>query len=123
MTIKLVNYPVEFLNLLEPLGIPLHKLMLKIGSPILLLLNLNMPELCNRTRLFLKKLMSNVIEATIINGRHKGENVLIPRIPMIPSDLSFTFEMITIFCASCFRNDNQQSSRAVTACCQLKFSQ
>lgn len=59
-----------------------------------MLRNINQPQLCNGTRLAVKKLMNNVIEATIIKGKYKGEDVLIPRIPMIPTDLPFDFKRL-----------------------------
>ncbi|KAF7284791.1 hypothetical protein GWI33_021550 [Rhynchophorus ferrugineus] len=59
-----------------------------------MLRNINQPRLCNGTRLAVKKIMNNVIEATIIKGKYKGEDVLIPRIPMIPTDLPFDFKRL-----------------------------
>ncbi|XP_025409842.1 uncharacterized protein LOC112683156 [Sipha flava] len=87
-----INYPTEFLNSLELPGLPPHNLLLKEGSVVIMLHSINQPRLCNGTRLAVKKLMNNVIEATIIKGKYKGEDVLIPRIPMTPTDLPFDFK-------------------------------
>jgi ATP-dependent DNA helicase PIF1 len=73
---------------------PSHRLTLKVGSPIMLLGNIEPPKLCNGTRLCEKKLLSNVIEATILTGTAKGEDVFIPRIPLIPNDMPFDFRRL-----------------------------
>jgi ATP-dependent DNA helicase PIF1 len=91
---KVVEYPVEFLNSIEISGLPSHELILKVGTPIMLLRNLDPPVLCNGTRVCIKNLLPNVIEATVMTGCAKGEHVFIPRIPLISEDLAFTFQRL-----------------------------
>ena len=76
-----ILYPVEYLNTLNANNFPTHKIILKVGIPIILLRNLNQNlGLCNGTRLIVSNLGDNVIEAIIITGTHIGETVHIPRI-------------------------------------------
>ena len=59
----------KFLNSLITSGLPNHSIKLKVGSPIMLLRNLDQSEgLCNRTRLIVTRLANHVIVAKIIFG-------------------------------------------------------
>ncbi|GFT63260.1 ATP-dependent DNA helicase [Trichonephila clavipes] len=51
-----VNFPTEFLNSLDLPGMPPHNLQLKVGSPIILLRNLNPPRLCNDVPIQFKRI-------------------------------------------------------------------
>ncbi|GFW69781.1 ATP-dependent DNA helicase [Trichonephila clavipes] len=88
------SYPTEFLNSVELPGAPSHVLELKFGALIIHLGNLDPPSLCNGTRLSIDKLMSNVIEASILNEQAAGQDVFIYKIPIIPSDVPFQFKQL-----------------------------
>ncbi|XP_029657310.1 uncharacterized protein LOC115231390 [Octopus sinensis] len=90
---EVVDYLTEFLNSLEPSDVPPHILTPKVGSPVMLIRNLNPPMSSNGTRL-ITKLLPNVIEATIMTVC--GQDVFPPRIPLVPSaaDLPFTFRRV-----------------------------
>ena len=51
--------------------------------------NLDAPTLCNGTRLSVKALHNNVIEATILTGQGKGHTTFIPKMPLTPTDCPY----------------------------------
>ncbi|XP_019184696.1 PREDICTED: uncharacterized protein LOC109179655 [Ipomoea nil] len=84
----------EFLNGIRALGVPNHALTLKIGSPVMLLRNIDHSVgLCNGTRLVITKLADCVIEAELMDDANKGTKVLIPRMSMSLFDTSFISHM------------------------------
>jgi len=90
---EVVKYPTKFLDSLDKPDVLPYVLTLKFGVPIILLQNINPSRLYNFTRLIAKTLINNIIEATILNGKFKGEDVLFPRIIMIPIDMPFEFKL------------------------------
>ena len=89
-----VNFSTEFLNSLKLSGMPPHLLHLKQGVPIMLMRILQAPKLCNGTRLKVISFTRNVITATVLTGPAKGEEVMIPRIPIVPTDSPVQFRRI-----------------------------
>jgi hypothetical protein len=85
-------YPVEYLNSLEFSGVPPHKLLLRVGCPIILLRNLT-GGLANGTRLIVTQLGERVIQARVATGPSAGEVVCIPRLSITPSDASMPFTL------------------------------
>ncbi|XP_062520112.1 uncharacterized protein LOC134195086 [Corticium candelabrum] len=97
-----LDYPTDFLNSLDLSGMPPHNLKLKVGCPVMLLRNLDAPDLFNGTRLIIKQILPHVLEATILTGLAQGKDIFILRIPLIPSDLPFQFKRLQFPLNVCF---------------------
>jgi ATP-dependent DNA helicase PIF1 len=84
----------QFLNSLRTSGLPNHKITLKVGTPIMIMRNLDPAEgLCNGTRLIVTKLANHVIEAKIISGKNIGEQLYIPKMKTSPSQSPWPFKL------------------------------
>lgn len=81
------TYPVEFLNSLNASGLPLARLALKPGCPLMLLHNLDPANgLCNGTCMVLLEVRTMVLRCRILGGDHAGNVVFIPRTSCDPSE-------------------------------------
>lgn len=84
----------EFLNSIKASGLPNHVLRLRIGTPVMVLRNLDPTEgLCNGTRLQITHLGKHLLQAKIITGTQVGEKVFLHRILIEPSDTKLPFKM------------------------------
>ncbi|XP_035843842.1 uncharacterized protein LOC118490361 [Helianthus annuus] len=87
-------YSPDVLNGLKISGLPHHRLVLKVGVPVMLLRNIDQRNgLCNGTRLKVLMLGSRVIEAEVISGSNIGKRTFIPRIALTPSDKKIPFKL------------------------------
>ena len=88
------EYPVEYLNSINLSGMPLAKLKLKIGAPVMILRNIDPAHgLCNGTRAILTRASSRVLEVRILGGEHAGHTAFIPRIKFEPSNGELPFHL------------------------------
>jgi len=81
-------YSAEFLQQLNAGRLPPALLCLKVGSPVILLRNLDPgEELCNGTRMVVLNVRRKMLQCRIISKdrRFKGKVVLIPRIRLSPN--------------------------------------
>ncbi|QRV79981.1 ATP-dependent DNA helicase PIF1 [Ceratobasidium sp. AG-Ba] len=84
----------EFLNSLNCASIPVSKLELKVGCPIMILRNLAPSQgICNGTRAVVTHLGQRVIEVRLLTGSQAGSTVFIPRITLSSSESDFGFVM------------------------------
>ncbi|KAH0604597.1 uncharacterized protein H6S33_006265 [Morchella sextelata] len=87
--------PPEYLQSLNPSGLPLSILKLKVGAPIILLYNLYPKQgLCNGTRMTVTRLGRRCIEAKILDGEFDGEPKVIPRIQLSSAEGDLPFIII-----------------------------
>ncbi|XP_058735847.1 uncharacterized protein LOC131623246 [Vicia villosa] len=84
----------EFLSSLRTSGLPNHHIKLKVGTPVMLMRNIDQSEgLCNGTRLIITKMATHVVEAKIMAGKGFGNLVYIPRMDMSPSQSPWPFKL------------------------------
>ena len=87
-------YPVEYLNSINTSGLPLSKLKLKIGAPVMILRNMD-PEsgVCNGTRGILTCRSQCVLEICLLTGDSAGQTVFLPHINTSPADELLPFKL------------------------------
>ena len=91
----ILMYPVEYLNSINCSGVPLAKLTLKIGCPIMILRNLNASEgVCNGSCGIITRIgnHSQVLEVWLLTGEQAGQTIFIPHISLTPTDTQIPFE-------------------------------
>ncbi|GKE40736.1 ATP-dependent DNA helicase PIF1-like protein, partial [Tanacetum coccineum] len=87
-------YTTEFLNTIRMSGILNHKLVLKIGAPVMCLRNIDQRGgFCNGTRLQIVRMRVTNIEAKIISDDKVATIVDILRMNISPSDKKMTFQL------------------------------
>jgi hypothetical protein len=87
-------YPAEYLNSINCSGLPLAKLQLKIGCPVMVLRNLYPSEgVCNGTRGIITRMSTRVIEIELLSEEHRGKKVFIPRIILTPTQSQVPFKL------------------------------
>ncbi|XP_072090407.1 uncharacterized protein [Arachis hypogaea] len=87
MEFELDTFSSEIVNGINCSGLPPHKLVLKVGAPVMLLRNIDQTNgLCNRTRMQVRRMGNHVIECKTLTGNKAGSIVLNPRLNLIPNN-------------------------------------
>ncbi|XP_057756215.1 uncharacterized protein LOC130975433 [Arachis stenosperma] len=94
MQFQRLIFSIHILTLFDK-GLPPHKLVLKVGAPVMLLRNIDQTNgLCNGTRMQVRRMENHVIECKTLTGNKAGSIILIPRLNLIPNNetLSVRFQ-------------------------------
>lgn len=84
----------DFLNSIKTSGLPNHYLRLRIGTPVMLIRNIDPNDgLCNGTRLQIIQLANHILQAKVITGTRVGEKVWLHRLLLSPTDSKLPFKM------------------------------
>ncbi|XP_057719327.1 uncharacterized protein LOC130933725 [Arachis stenosperma] len=87
MELELDAFSPEILNGINCSGLPPHKLVLKVGAPVMLLRNIDQTNgLCNGRRMQVRRMGNHVIECKTLTGNKVRSIVLIPRVNLIPNN-------------------------------------
>jgi len=91
----ILNYPVEYLNTINCSGLPLAKLELKLGCPIMILRNLDPRNgVCNGSRGIVTRCRNRVLEVELLSGDHAGKRIFIPKINCQPTEDQIPFKFL-----------------------------
>ncbi|KAJ7527502.1 hypothetical protein O6H91_16G058300 [Diphasiastrum complanatum] len=90
--LTVLNDDVDVVNA-RPNGLPAHVFDLKVGMIVMLLRSLAYQKgLCNRTQLIICRLGRQIIEAEFVSGKNVDDRVLIPRVPLVPTNSRMPFD-------------------------------
>ena len=88
------NYPVDFLNSLNPAGLPPHRLRVFPGAVVVVLRNLDAEAgVCNGTRAVVKAAHRHVLDVQLLTGRAKGQRIFVPRLLLTPNTRELPFAL------------------------------
>ncbi|XP_076893071.1 uncharacterized protein LOC143544992 [Bidens hawaiensis] len=84
----------DFLNGLKHSGMPNHKLVVKVGVPVMLLRNIDQKNgLCNGTRLQIIQCGRRFIEVKVISGTNIGHRTYLTRSTLTPTDKKLSIKL------------------------------
>jgi hypothetical protein len=91
------QFPIEAVHEMTPTGLPPHILNLRVGSVVMLLINIDTSQgLCNGTRLIVRDIRPHVLDLEVLSGPHRGNRCLLNKFKMQEreSDAGFKIQRI-----------------------------